>query len=251
MGPGCHRVSTRRLRDRSPGDIARGWVATGLRVRLIAHKLPPPCPPHRHDRRTKPGDETRHDLSRIRRGDDTAFAALYERIAPDIFAWASLRVSPAVQRRADPEDIVQEVWWRAMDSFGRYDPEKASFRTWIFRIATNVLLETYRRGKVRNPHVPDARAERIEALPPVLATQATSISRTVARSDDARRLVELLRELPDDERALFLRCGIEGLNPKAASELLQLSHDACVKRWQRLRARLKESEAWRQVLERH
>ncbi|HEX5202712.1 RNA polymerase subunit sigma-70 [Paractinoplanes rhizophilus] len=50
----------------------------------------------------------------------------------------------------EAEDLVQETMVRAWRAAGRYDPELASVRTWLHRIATNVCL-TALDGKARRP----------------------------------------------------------------------------------------------------
>src|SRR3954449_10217291 len=47
------------------------------------------------------------------------------------------------------EELVQEVFtrvWRKADSF---DPERASFRTWLYGIARNAIIDQKRRASVR------------------------------------------------------------------------------------------------------
>ncbi|MFG1926908.1 RNA polymerase subunit sigma-70 [Cryptosporangium sp. NPDC048952] len=50
----------------------------------------------------------------------------------------------------EAEDLVQETLLRAWKAADRYDPDKASVRTWLHRIATNVCL-TALEGRARRP----------------------------------------------------------------------------------------------------
>src|SRR6266404_6735048 len=64
------------------------------------------------------------------------------------------RVKSMVRNTSDEDDLVQETFlnaWRHLSSF-RSD---ASFRTWITRVATNEVLQQYRRDR-RTPIVPGA-----------------------------------------------------------------------------------------------
>lgn len=169
------------------------------------------------------------------------FAALYERLAPSLYAWAALRIHPSYRAHLDPEDIVQDVWWRAMDAYGRFDPAKGSFRTWIFRIATNALTDGYRRLATRG-RIPTAlERARAQVLPNELIAQGTSISHKAAREEDITRLLAALEKLDRDERTLFAHCALEGLSAEDVAPLLGIGAEAAAKRWQRLRAQLRNA----------
>ena len=72
-----------------------------------------------------------------------AFGALYERYHPMIFRYA-LRCT---HDRMQAEDIAAETFLRAMRALGRYEERGMPFSAWLFRIATNQLIQQSRRGR--------------------------------------------------------------------------------------------------------
>ena len=48
-------------------------------------------------------------------------------------------------RSNDPEDVVHDVFMRVVEAVDNFNPQKASFRTWIFRIARNRCIDLIRR----------------------------------------------------------------------------------------------------------
>lgn len=207
------------------------------------------------------GDDTNEIVRGLRAGDEERFTELYERVAPALYAWLRLRLSPSTRRRLDPEDVVQEIWLRALRAFARFDPERGSFRGWIFQVAKYELLDTFRglasaagvqileeaaaHGDASpavssdRPGAADAPFARLSQVP----DEVTSFTRRIARDDDLHRLLAHVEALPDDDRALVVHCGLEGRPASETAVLLGLSHEATRKRWLRLRDSLRE-RAW-------
>ena len=172
------------------------------------------------------------------------FADLYEEAAPALYAWASLRIRPSMRGRVDPEDVLQEVWVRALEAEDRRDPAVTPFRPWIFGVAKNVLLEAFRKvehGRRAGGMGSSTRLALVDQLP----DQATAISRRLAKDEALRVFLEHARELPDEDRMILLHHGFEGLNHADVATRLGLTRDAVAKRWQRLRTRLLDDPALR------
>jgi RNA polymerase sigma-70 factor (ECF subfamily) len=186
------------------------------------------------------------DLARLASTDrNDGFAQLYSRVAPSLYAWAALKIRPHRVHELDPEDIVQDVWLRAMDRFASFDPEKGNFRTWILTIATNSMINAFRRLELRRTKG-DGQVfgeSHFDGLP----ADATNISQRVARDEQLKNLIDHVNQLDDTDRELFVNFGLEGMTARQVAELTGSTPDAAAKRWQRLRQRLRESvevDAW-------
>src|SRR5215210_6092418 len=85
---------------------------------------------------------------------EQSLRALYREYGGELYGFAV----NCLGDRGLAEEVVQDVFtrvWRHADSF---DPDRASFRTWLYGIARNAVIDVKRRGSVRPglaPHVHD------------------------------------------------------------------------------------------------
>lgn len=192
----------------------------------------------------------RADTERLARaaanGETNTFELLYERIAPALYTWADLRLRPSVRAHVEPADVVQEVWCRALEVFERYDPERVSFRYWVFRVAKNVLLEATRKvGRVGGGAPGStARVRTLDGVPDTIS----GVSHRLSRDEVFAKFRGWIGTLDEPDRDLLLHHGMEGMTHAQVSVRLQISEEAATKRWQRLRRRLEESSVPREVL---
>lgn len=183
---------------------------------------------------------------RAQRGELELFNSLCERVLPALYGWAQLRVGRGLRRSLDPEDLVHEVWARALARFEEFDASR-SFRAWLFGIARNVLLETLRdaqRSREAGAEASQARRAIDEAPDTV-----TSFTRRLARDEALARFLARVRELGEDEQTLVRMCGLEGATMKEAALRLGIGEEAAKKRWQRLRAELVQRDLPGELLE--
>src|SRR4051812_45208873 len=76
---------------------------------------------------------------------EESMRALYRTYGPELYGFAM----SALHDRGQAEDLVQDVFtrvWRKADS---YDSSRASFRTWLYGIARNAIIDQKRRAAVR------------------------------------------------------------------------------------------------------
>lgn len=178
--------------------------------------------------------------------DADRFGEAWSRVTPAVFAWATLRVRPALRKRLDPEDVLQEIAFRAWTRFGTWDAQRGSFRNWVFGIARNVLHEILRGlAGATSPRGAEALTTgRMAALP----DSATGVTRGVARDEGLLRLLKDVDQMPDDERRLIELRGLEGLTHAEVADLLETTPDAIAKRWQRLCEGLRGRPRWADII---
>ncbi len=75
--------------------------------------------------------------------DDLAFEQLYNLYFPKIYGFVYKRVG----QKQICEDIVSEVFMKVFTNLKDYHDQGMSFGCWIYRIATNKLIDHYRSGK--------------------------------------------------------------------------------------------------------
>jgi RNA polymerase sigma-70 factor (ECF subfamily) len=186
-----------------------------------------------------PRSETLSLIQEVRAGDRARLNDLYRRVAPSIYAWASLRLKGAAGRHLEPDDLVQEVWLRALLSFSSFDPESGSFRRWVYGIVHNVMREVLRAVNRLAPERGDADRDRssildVEGLP----DEVTSLTERMARDQAIRSFMERVEALDAADRDLVSLRGLEGLPFKDVARLLRVNEATARKRWERLRTKL-------------
>lgn len=175
------------------------------------------------------------------------FQALYEAIAPSLYTWAEIKIRPQMRGLVDPSDVVQEVWYRAWRSYTGANLEAESFRRWIFRVAKNVLLESFRalRGSdsLGSAAGESARMRRLAEIP----DEATAITRRVARDEGLKLFARWTVGLDEDDRALVVHLGLEDMQRAELAARLGVNETTLAKRWERLMARMAESKTTRDL----
>ena len=87
-----------------------------------------------------PGPDLVDLLRRSGRGDEAAFAALYDATATRVFGLA-LRV---VRDRAQAEEVTQEAFLEIWRTAGRYDPDRGSPLAWLLTITHRKAVDRVR-----------------------------------------------------------------------------------------------------------
>lgn len=79
----------------------------------------------------------------LKEGQTAAADELYKKHAKSLYVYLS-----HVLNVRNPEDAVHDIFIRVIEKAHQFNPEKASFRTWLFRIAHNHAINLFRREKL-------------------------------------------------------------------------------------------------------
>lgn len=130
-------------------------------------------------------------MLRYRDGDVAAFEILYRRHNDALYRYLLRHC----RHRDAAEDVFQEVWGKIVKARENYRPT-AKFTTFLYRVAHNCFIDHIRRNKRHSMTAdiePDTQADPGD-LP------ETETERSLAR----KRLDTALRQLPDEQRDVFL-----------------------------------------------
>jgi RNA polymerase sigma-70 factor, ECF subfamily len=140
----------------------------------------------------------------VKSGDDASFELLLRKYRTPVVNFLYRMVRDA----AAAEDLAQEVFLRVYRARGEYLPS-AKFTTWMFRIATNLALNSLRDGKYRHQEISidhSFGAADGENEPPALevADRQPSIELELIRRDRAECIRRAVEALPEKQRAAVL-----------------------------------------------
>lgn len=82
-------------------------------------------------------------IQKFKAGESEAFGILYDRYAQKIYRFVYYKIF----NKEVTEDIVSDIFYKALERIDSFDPQKGLFSTWIYRIARNTVIDRYRTKK--------------------------------------------------------------------------------------------------------
>ncbi|MDR3634716.1 MAG: sigma-70 family RNA polymerase sigma factor [Isosphaeraceae bacterium] len=193
--------------------------------------------------------ETQELLRRVAGHDPAAAGALWARHRAALRRMIDLRLDPALARRVDASDVVQEVLLKANQRLTDYLRAPAlPFHLWLRQIARDHIIDQHRRHRVAERRSLDR--ERPLAVPAFgdhssleLAAQLCDPGLTPAaaalRAELGRRFQAALAQLDEDDREIVLLRHFEQLSNGDAARALGISEPAAGMRHLRALRRLR------------
>jgi RNA polymerase sigma-70 factor (ECF subfamily) len=129
-------------------------------------------------------------------GDASAFGQLYERYRDPVFRYCLSRTGA----KHEAEDLVADVFIRAMEALDRYEDRGLPFVAFLFRIARNAAIDKSRRTR------PDMSIDELVNHP----ESGQNVEADAARSIERDVLFNAMSKLKPDYREVLLLRFVEG-----------------------------------------
>ncbi|MBZ5526499.1 MAG: sigma-70 family RNA polymerase sigma factor [Acidobacteriia bacterium] len=161
----------------------------------------------------------------VKAGDEQSFALLLHRYRSPVINF----LYRMVRNRAQAEDLAQEVFLRVYRARGGYEPS-AKFSTWLFRIATNLALNSVRDTRHQKQEIsieqPAGETEEGEERPLDVEERSANIEQHLVEEARSRMIREAVERLPEKQRAAVLLHKYEELSYGEIAKSLRCSESA-------------------------
>jgi RNA polymerase sigma-70 factor (ECF subfamily) len=180
---------------------------------------------------------------------DAAAADLLGQFREPLRRVIDLRLDPAVARRVDASDIVQDVLIEANQRLTEYLKNPAMpFHLWLRHLAQDRIIDTHRRHRqaqrrsvdreqaIARPAWADESSASLVAH--LIDTERTPTSEAI-QHELQRRLADAVNQLSDDDREIILMRHHEALSNQEVAHALNLTEAAASMRYLRALRRLR------------
>ena len=156
-----------------------------------------------------------------------------ERYREYLLVLARVRMSPLLQGKVDPSDIVQETLLKAHEKQQQFSgADEAELAAWLRRILTNTMIDAYRRfvgegrdvGREVSLQAVEQSSARLEAL--LADHSSASPSQRGIHNEQLVCLATALEQLPADQRLAVELHHLQGYALEAIAEQMDRTKQA-------------------------
>ena len=165
-------------------------------------------------------------IERLKQGDPAGAEILMQQYKPLL----TYLISPILSDERDREDCLSEVIVKVLENIRHYDPEKASFTTWLTAITRNAALNKLRQNRNR----------REEAMDEQMPSQGLTPEENLLREERKKALENALHQLFRKDKLLFYRKYYYCQSTAQIAAELGLSQRAVEGRLYRIKKHLRE-----------
>lgn len=148
---------------------------------------------------------------RAQRGDREAFAKLYAKYLDAIYRYVFFRTG---QDQARAEDLCSDVFVKAWEKLAQFEATKASFKTWLYQVARNTVIDSYRKRRLETVALADQ---------PDIA-DSTDIQADMIDQMDLKQIHLALNHLTSEQQEVITYKFIEGLSNDQICQIMGKNH---------------------------
>jgi len=179
-------------------------------------------------------------MSRCQEGDASAFDQLVQRHRTTLFNF----IYRFINDRESAEEITQEVFIRIYRNIGKFRPELSSFRTWLYRIASNLCKNELRNRnrhsriitKLTGANTDEESDNRIEKLPDTSPGPDVQLE----QNELQEILSSVISHLPEKYRTILILRDIEDMPYEDIAKIINKPEGTVKSRLNRARHMLKD-----------
>ncbi len=154
-------------------------------------------------------------VERTLKGEEDAFSQLYDRYRQRIYS----TVYRIIQDAAEAQDATQEIFIKLYRSISDWNPRKAKFSTWLYRLAANHAIDCWRSRKRRHEsQTPDDRDGDPAAGHPVTDAIKTPFG-ALEQKESVARIRRCVDDLPELQKKIFLLRYFQDLKLEEIAEM--------------------------------
>lgn len=150
-------------------------------------------------------------VEKAKKGNREAFGELYLKYLDAIYRYVFFRVNQDAQTA---EDLSEVVFFKAWQKIGDYIDQGVSFRSWLYKIAHNTVIDHYRTEK------------KTTGFKEELINTNDNILEEFERKIETAVLMKAVNKLSDQQKQIITMKFIEGLSNKELSEVLNKKEES-------------------------
>ncbi len=163
------------------------------------------------------------------RGEKETFEVVYEKYFSNIYNY----IYGQILHRERAEDLVSDIFIKAMTHYDSFDPSRASVKTWLTNIARNALIDEYRKSGIRmHQSLDDEESNFVEP--------SYEDEYQVFKEADQQAVYQLLSMLTPAERELAGMIYFQNMKNPEIGEVLGINAKAVSERHRRLLVKMRQ-----------
>lgn len=144
-------------------------------------------------------NEDKNLIERTLRGEKEAFEMIIQKYRRPLFNY----IGRMIGERELALDFTQEVFIKTYSSLHSFKPQY-KFRTWLFKIASNFVIDYWRKKKIETYSIDQPPAREYDALPLQVPDDEPSLAKKFEMAQLREKIEHALEKTPPTLRELFV-----------------------------------------------